>query len=97
MIFDHIKAPYCVLQYYESFAGVFNTSERHYCIIVLSKHGEQVKDLGFKYDDSDRVWIYDLNEREVSYFEKMKLPKVFENNNGTFWGNDLREYKMKFT
>lgn len=98
MIFDDIKAPYCVLQYYESFAGFLDLKvKRHFCIVVLNKHAEQIKDLGFRYDDRDRVWVYELNEREVSYFEKMKLPKVFENNNGTFWGNDLREYKMKFT
>lgn len=96
MIFDQIKAPYSVLQYYESFAGIFNTSDRHYCIVVLNKHAEQIKDLGFRYDDRDRIWIYDLNKDEVLRFERLRLPKVFENNDGIFWGNDLREFKMKF-
>lgn len=98
MIFNELKkreVPFNILQCYDSLAKLMNVETRKYSIIVL--HSELISDLinDKQFYQCDNVYCYDLTSDEIKEFFNMRLQIVFQNQDGTFFGQDLRKLRKK--
>ena len=107
MIFNELRKreiPFNVVQAYNSVGRVLNTEARVYSIIVLNQFSPLLEGLiqstgrdGFYYSDYENIYCYEMSKEEVLDFVNLKLPIAFRSNeNGTFFGEDLRNYKRKY-
>lgn len=97
------EIPFNVVQAYESAGRVLNTETRVYSIIVLNQFAPKLEGLmqfegrdGFYYSEYENIYCYEMTKEDVKTFSALKLPVVFQaNQDGTFFGEDLRKYKQK--
>jgi hypothetical protein len=106
MIFNELKkreVPFNVVQAYQSMGRVLNTETRVYSIVVLNQFSPKLEGLmqceekdGFYYSEYENIYCYEMSKEDVKSFSALRLPVAFiSQQDGTFFGEDLRKYKTK--